>query len=224
MLFLNFSFAYTESEVNSKVEQLENVVNKVFSNSTFKKKYAPIFKKTFESCAKSCKDEVNKQASIKIGEKYYGGFNEQKTEDSAHIKENMSENENISNIEIKEETKTETKNEYKCWNQLNWPIGVDLYQGTSQKMRYALYWIADEVKWNFIHFPDEECSWCTNNQWSKLTDEEKNRVRIWETTRDENTYFIEIIADKNAIPWWYTLQASTDCSLRDFSINIYSSN
>lgn len=69
-LTLNFSYAFVDSEVETKAKQLEIAVNAIFENPAQKEKYYDPIKRLFIDCSKNSKKEVIKRACIILVEDF----------------------------------------------------------------------------------------------------------------------------------------------------------
>ena len=76
------TYAYTDAEVDAKVEEIKWITRMIFSNPKDKEKYAIPFKQIFENCSKNCKNELSKLATAKIILTYDEDFLDEKGDDS----------------------------------------------------------------------------------------------------------------------------------------------
>ena len=75
------TYAYTDAEVDAKVEEIKWITRMIFSNPKDKEKYAIPFKQMFENCSKNCKNELSKLATAKIILTYDVDFLDEKGDD-----------------------------------------------------------------------------------------------------------------------------------------------
>lgn len=214
--------AFTESEVTDKVEQLEKVIKATLKKPWNRSKYSPLFKSTFESCAKTCKDEVNKEASLRLGKKYYSNFLEGNTPivksdreiENTATTNDIQKGENHKDAIVNTLSEEKTHN-WKCWNDLSWPVWISIKPGETKKMRYALYGIADYVNWSVYNESSP-----FDKKHDELVNRNSNKIHFWATSSDKNTYFIEISVDEDIEPATYLIKAETECSWNTYELSV----
>lgn len=139
------SYAFTDSDVEAKATELKWLITQIFSDKKNYDKYSKVFKEIFEWCAKTCKNELNKQASAKIIETYDVDF--LWTEPIEKKEEKKSEDDNKPHWVIRQ---------YWLQEVIDWDT-IRIYDN-SWDYKVRLIWI-DAPESNDTRFWYAECYW-----------------------------------------------------------------